>query len=320
MGITQSPGSATRRKLTVIISFLNEGEEVIRTLSSVLEFAGGKVDVIIINDGSGSLYDYEKMLSTYPDIVYVRNDKRLGTSVCRDMGVEMAKTPYFLLLDAHMRFYREDWVDEITRLLDEDDRRILCCQTKVLKKDESGEVVAVRKKKTYGARINFSDDRSLLSTEWIYEPDGVPDSTVMDIPCVLGASYAASKRYWKYLRGYEGLKLYGFEEPYISMKAWLEGGRCQLIKDVEVGHIYRDRFPYRVAPAEPIFNRMRIASVLLPEDLKNRVFESCRVQNEAVFRNVMDQLDKDSEKLAELREYYKVINNRDLSFIFQLNR
>ncbi len=103
------------------------------------------------------------------------------------------------------------------------------------------------------------------------------------------------------------------------MKAWLEGGRCQLIKDVEVGHIYRDRFPYRVAPVEPVYNRMLIASVLLPEDLKNRVFESCRVQNEVVYRNVMDQLEMNSEKLAELREYYKIISERDFSFVLQQN-
>lgn len=43
--------------LTVIISFLNEGYEVERTVSSVLEFAENKVDILVINDGSNSLLE-----------------------------------------------------------------------------------------------------------------------------------------------------------------------------------------------------------------------------------------------------------------------
>lgn len=308
------------KKLTVIISFLNEGEEVVRTLSSVLEYAAGKVDVIVINDGSGTLYDYENMLAPYSGITYIRNEKRRGVAACRDMGVKLSQTPYFLHLDAHMRFYCGGWVDEIVALLEEDDRRILCCQTKVLKKDDSGEVVEVRRKKTCGARINFSDGDNLLSPDWIYSAESHPESAVVDIPCVLGATYAASKRYWEYLRGYEGLVLYGSEEPYISIKAWLEGGRCQLIRDIEVGHIYRDRFPYRVDPAEPMYNKMLIASVLLPGDLKEKVFDICRRQSEAIFRSVTDQLERNSEKLAELREYYKKISTRDFSFVLRLNK
>ena len=217
------------RRLTAVISFLNEGDEVGRTVASVLEFAEGKIDVIVINDGSSALYDYEEMLASFPDVTYIRNEKRKGVAACRDMGVDMARTPYFILLDSHMRFYRKGWTDKTTDLLDEDDRRILCCQTKALEKDESDEIVPMRVKTAYGTCINLTDDSCLLDPKWgcIAEPD--PESTVIDVRCVLGAAYAGSRRYWKYLRGYEELRLYGLKEPYISMKAWLEGGRCQLI-------------------------------------------------------------------------------------------
>lgn len=307
------------RKLTAVISFLNEGEEVGRTVASVLEFAEGKIDVIVINDGSSALYDYEEMLAPYPDVTYIRNDKRKGVAACRDMGVDMARTPYFILLDSHMRFYRKGWTDKITDLLDEDDRRILCCQTKALEKDESDEIVPMRVKTAYGARINLTDDSCLLDPKWrcVAEPD--PESTVIDIPCVLGATYAGSRRYWKYLRGYEGLRLYGLEEPYISMKAWLEGGRCQLIKDIDVGHIYRKRFPYRVAYDEIMYNRLIIASLLLPDDLKTRVFEACRQQNQAVYLHTNELLAGNAEKIDELTEYCHSIMRRDFEFIKMMN-
>ena len=198
----------SENKLTAVISFLNEGEEVGRTVASVLEFARDKVEIIVINDGSNALYDYEEMLAQFPHVTYVRNEKRLGVATCRDMGVEMTKTPYFILLDAHMRFYREGWVDQITDLLDEDDRRIFCCQTKALEKDESDEIVPMRAKSAYGARINLTDENCLLDPKWRCIPDPDPESTVIDVPCVLGATYAGSCRYWKHLRGYEGLRLY----------------------------------------------------------------------------------------------------------------
>lgn len=307
------------RKLTAVISFLNEGEEVGRTVESVLQFAEGKIDVIVINDGSSALYDYEEMLAPYPDVTYIRNEKRKGVAACRDMGVEMAKTPYFILLDSHMRFYHTGWVDRITALLDEDERRILCCQTKALEKDESDEIVPLRVKTAYGARINLTDESCLLDPKWRCGDDPDPGTTVIDVPCVLGATYAGSRRYWKYLRGYEGLRLYGLEEPYISMKAWLEGGRCQLIKDIEVGHLYRTRSPYRVANDEIMYNRMLIASLLLPDDLKARVFDACRRQNEMVYQQVNELLAENTEKLDELKEYCRSIRQKDFDFIKMMN-
>ena len=309
-----------KNKLTAVISFLNEGKEVENTVSSVLEFAEGKIDIIVINDGSSALYDYEEMLAPYPNVTYIKNEKRMGVAACRDMGVEMAKTPYFILLDSHMRFYREGWVDEITRLLDEDDRRIFCCQTKPLEKDESDEIVPIRLKTPYGARINFTDDSCLLDPKWRCIPDPDPEATIIDVPCVLGATYAGSRRYWKYLRGYEGLRLYGLEEPYISMKAWLEGGKCQLIKDIEVGHIYRSRSPYRIANDEITYNRMVIASLLLPAELKNRVFDTCRKQSESLYLDIIELLTNNAEQLNELGKYYRSIWNHEFSYIWNLNK
>ena len=63
-------------QLTVIIPFLNEGEEVAHTVESVCRYAGGKVDILVINDASQTLYDYEEMLRPYP-VTYIRNEKRM---------------------------------------------------------------------------------------------------------------------------------------------------------------------------------------------------------------------------------------------------
>lgn len=312
--------SATSTKqLTVIIPFLNEGIEVERTVASVLEFAEGQVNILVINDGSNALYDYEEMLHPYP-VIYVKNKIRRGVTVCRNWGVRQINTPYFILLDAHMRFYTKGWVDKIVYYLQENDRRILCCQTRALMKDESEEIVLYPNRRTsYGAYITLQQEENLLSPRWIYEDRMYSDKAIEDIPCVLGATYAASKRYWEYLRGLDGLMFYGYEEPYISMKAWLEGGRCKLIKDIEVGHIYRTKFPYRVGNDEMMYNRMWIAAVLLPDVWKERVFSASRKQNEFVYQQVVKRLEEKGEEIRNLRCYYQQICVNDFALIEHLN-
>lgn len=77
---------------------------------------------------------------------------------------------------------------------------------------------------------------------------------------VLGAAYAGSKRYWQYLRGMEGMMRYGTEEQCISLKVWLEGGRCLLLKNQKVGHIYRKKSPFKRYADVEIFNKLWVAS------------------------------------------------------------
>lgn len=309
-----------QKLLTVIISFLNEGYEVERTVSSVLEFAENKVDILVINDGSNSLYDYEEMLRPYPNVKYLKNKVRRGVTACRHWGVQQIETPYFILLDAHMRFYEKGWVDKIVSYLQEDDRRILCCQTRALIKDESDEIIVHPTRKTsYGAYIHLQDENKLLSPKWIYQDRMFSDEAIEDVPCILGATYAASKRYWNYIKGLEGLKLYGHEEPYLSMKVWMEGGRCQLIKDIEVGHIYRTKFPYRVGNEEMMYNRMWIAAVLLPEEYRNRVYEMSQKQDENIFQSVLERLKEKKDIIDELKDYYRQISMNNFALIEQLN-
>lgn len=82
-------------------------------------------------------------------------------------------------------------------------------------------------------------------------------------------SYAASRAYWQKLDGLRGLRQYGCDEQLISLKAWLDGGSCVLLKHVVLGHIYRKRMPYDVAWSVPVFNNLLVTETLFP--LRERV-------------------------------------------------
>lgn len=108
---------------TVIITFLNEGDEVGLTCKSVRETCGDKVDIIVINDNSDDGYDYFNSLKQY-NIRYYKNDERKGCTVCRHMAVNYCDTPYFIILDAHCRFYTHDWLNKAIAIMEIQQTRV----------------------------------------------------------------------------------------------------------------------------------------------------------------------------------------------------
>lgn len=91
------------KKLTVIIPFLNEGEEVQNTVESIMTHGGDQTEIILINDASTDGYHYKGVAEDY-GACYIEHARRQGVAASRDEGVERCTTPYFLLLDGHMRF------------------------------------------------------------------------------------------------------------------------------------------------------------------------------------------------------------------------
>ncbi len=260
-------------KLTVIIPFANEGSEVENTLNSIFEYSDNNVNVIVINDASDDNFDYKNLPSNYA-ITYIENEQRLGVAASRELGVGVCKTEYFLLLDAHMRFYNDKWIGRITEELDKDPRTLVCAQTKVLRKN--GDIVIEEDSQPLvefsAAYINYYSLFGFLEPEWVKIKKDTSIEPTVSVPCILGAAYACSKKYWQYLRGLDGLLSYGNDEVLISLKVWLEGGTCKLLKDIEIGHIYRDVPPYPHTSETRTYNRLYISYLLLPNALKKKTF------------------------------------------------
>lgn len=301
--------------LTIIIPFLNEGSEVKNTLESIRNFSDNNVNILLINDFSDDKYNYKALALEY-NAQYVENKCRLGVAASRDLGVDLCGTPYFLLLDGHMRFYDMNWVHRIVEELAEDERQLLCCQTKVLR-SQNGNVVDKEWSLAYGAYVDFKS-KNILNACWKAK-EGEPGKTTEYIPCVLGAAYACSKNYWKYLHGLEGLRYYGCDEQYISLKVWLEGGKCKLLKDVVVGHLYRNEPPYNVVRADVIYNRLLISELLFPYELRRKLFISLKTYFNYCFGDVFSLIQANREFIQKNRQYYQEIFTRDIDYILQLN-
>lgn len=305
----------TNKKLTVVIPFLNEGEEVINTVRSARKTGGDNFDIIIVNDCSDNDYNYEEELKPY-NVNYIYNTYRIGAAASKEKGVFLTKTPFFLLLDAHMRFYDSNWPNIIVQYLEKDDNQLLCCQTKVLRKKD-GVVFESETKDTYGAFLSFKHDGYMPGIHWAsYQSDILSSG---QIASVLGAGYAASRRYWNYIRGLQGLLHYGSEEAYLSIKSWLFGGGCRLLSEVKIGHIYKQTFNYKVYIDQMKFNNLFIAETLFPISLRCLSKSIAYKQDKTLYLRTDQWLKSTSKRTKELREYYSSIPKKNFEFILSIN-
>lgn len=305
-------------KLTVIIPFLNEGDEVVNTVKSIRDTVGDSVDILVINDQSTDGYPYAEQLAPY-GVYYVMNRERKGVAASRDYGVEMIRTPYFLLLDAHMRFYSSEWLQIIVSTLETDDRQLLCCQGRYLEKIE-GEVCDIKIEATqYGAHLPFIKGEDLVDVKW-NTIEYAPGESTEEIAVVLGAAYATSRRYWLYLHGLHGLLYYGSDEAFISTKVWLEGGRCILLKNVIAGHIYRKKSPFQRFTEAECYNKLLIAHILYPPSLRALECAYLKLAYPRVFSEAERMIESKKEMIAAERAYMKRIGRASFSHVLYINR
>lgn len=247
-------------KLTAAICFANEGEEVENTVRGIRETCGDAVDILLINDASTDGRDYESVADAY-ECRYLVNTEQIGPAHSRHKGLRLAKTENVILLDAHMRFYAQDWHDGVNEAIDKSPRSLFCTRSKPLKTGgvyAGGPVGMGASLQVFGPDFNAS-----LRPNWnIKELD---DSGLSPVPCVLGGCYAFRRDFMLNIGGYKSLHRYGGEEPLISVKAWLAGDGCKLINDVEIGHIYRDEkgAPWKDSIKFSHFNKLATARVLM---------------------------------------------------------
>lgn len=291
-----------KNKLTVIIAFRNEGDEVERTVQSVRNTTDKRrVPIILMDDGSDDGIDYEAVAKKY-GCEYHRYPKSVGPAIARSMGVRWCKTDQFVFIDGHMRFFDQQWNDRICKLLDENPRAILCSATT--------NIVPGKEKENRGnsaACLKINDEPgSEYNALWSADMKDFKGE-LMEVPCILGAFYAFNKSFWKEIKGLSGLAGYGFEEPFLSLKAWYLGGRCLIVRDFYVGHLYRDTPKVPINTEKYYANQMMLIDVFTvdPEDRSSRLNRYRGLFDPAAMAEIDKVLASQKNNIDELKKYLK---------------
>lgn len=291
--------------MTVIITFKNEGDEVAKTCKSTRDTAGDNVDIIVLNDNSDDDFDYVTSIEPY-NVKYIKTNERLGTSGGREEALKYCTTPYFIILDGHCRFYTEDWYDKAIDVMGKNEDCIYCCACKFFNDDEIFKTIG------YGAYYNYQVEKAKLNCVWNVKKI---NETEFEIPCILGANYMCSMRWWNYIKGLQGLKLYGRDEPYISRKSIMMGGKVKCIPQIITLHKKRKdgKFPYKTTGYETLYNDFAMIYLLYPEIYSYIENFLIKIYNKTQISYIKNLIKSDIPELISLMNYIQ--ENKKFTFI-----
>ena len=313
------------KDFTVIITGLNEGKEVRSTIESIRSTTND-VNIMFVDDGSDDGYDYSGTCKEF-SCKYIRNESRMGVSESRNLGVSKCDTEYFVIIDAHMRFFDKDWDLMVLDTLKKYPKSIVCSKTAIMRlKDDGtieGEDGSKKVANAYGAHLDKGRAGFEFSTVWSYKYIGERDTNTVMVPCVLGAFYATNKSWWNHIGGINGLIKWGSDEAIMSLKTWLAGGECLCFKDFYVGHLYRPVNPNPTDRKEIERNELYVANFFLrdkekifefEESMKKRLGNDRFLQVKEIFEKTSDGIEKDREN------FYNDVAVTDLYYFDAINK
>jgi glycosyltransferase involved in cell wall biosynthesis len=285
-------------ELSIIMPYHNEGKDfILETLDSIRLSADVEYEVIIIDDHSDiPLEDYDIGYSS-EYVRIIRQADNLGVGAAFDAGVKIAKSNNLFLMGCDVRFAKNNWASKIVREICMHPKAFTCTSVVQLSDGLPGLTFEIsRQQFVYnGATILLAygdDDKSILQAKWlpldarvktgevenqlakmVLSPYGVVPSYTQsyEVPCILGAAYGVSKKWYRHVDGWWGHKKWGTLEPLISLKSWLFGGSCRTAPHIETAHIFKHKGSHNTGREYVAYNKMLTAWLLFPIPEKDRL-------------------------------------------------
>jgi GT2 family glycosyltransferase len=248
--------------VSVVIASHNEGENLVRTVHSLLAGLPSEGEIIVVDDAStdGSA---DCLTSGYGGVTVLRCPGRQGAIRARNLGVERARGEVVVFSDAHIQAPL-DWTGPLVEAL--------ACPSV----GATGPAISVMDNpaaKGFGFR--WSDPA--LTVDWLGQQYDEPYAVPM-----LGAGFMAMRReVFQAVGGFDpGLILWGFEDAELCLRLWLLGYECRVVPDVDVAHLFRASHPYAVDWEMVLHNMLRVAVVHFGEERTRRMV-ACLTSNNA---------------------------------------
>jgi hypothetical protein len=128
--------------------------------------------------------------------------------------------------------------------------------------------------------------------------------------------YATSKAHWQHIGGLWGLMGYGCDEQLMSLKTWLSGGQCLLIKNWGVGHLYRKIAPYPKWSANKIYNYLLLIALFAPAEKRDAYFANYAKQHPNTYPAALALFEKRLPEIEAHKKHLESIFKRDLNWFF----
>jgi glycosyltransferase involved in cell wall biosynthesis len=225
--------------ISVIIPSLNEGTDLRKTVSNIIDTIGlDNYEIIIVNSGGTEISE----IMDLPIIRIINSEIRFGVAQARNYGSAQASGDILLFADAHIHFKDRDWATKFINSLENGNAITAPCIS----------VMGDEKNTACGFRWNNID----MQTEWL--PNTIPYTH--EIPYAGAACMALKKKIFDKIGKFDpGNRYYGSEDSEISMRAWLLGYNIVCDPSIKVSHKFKQFFPYKVEWFDIYYNKVRLA-------------------------------------------------------------
>jgi len=258
--------------LSIIIPYHNEGVDFISTtLVSIRDTIDVEnYEIIIVDDGSVKVLQL-----TFPKVKILRHNENKGVGAAFDTGVKIAQSENIFLMGSDIRFQKNKWASMMLEEIKQHPKAFTCTSCVNINKEN----MDIEARKSVGVPtgatiLMFHDKKSnpkatetfrgIIEAKWLkYIPNRNIDS--YEIPCILGAAYGVSKEWYNYVDGWEGHRLWGTLEPYISLKSWFFGGSCRVAPRIYTAHIFKKAGTHGTPQDILMYNKMMVATLLFED-------------------------------------------------------
>lgn len=289
-------------QLSIIISVHNEGANFVsETIQTIKESIDISYEIIVVDDGS----DIPVVIPGVRNIWHKSNN---GVGAAFDSGARAARSKNIFLMGCDVRFVKNGWASKMVAEIKKHPKSLICTSVVSLWSHDKDMTFEKSRKlwKYNGATILFDD---IIAAEWIprdYLPlcKSQPEQTeCYEVPCILGAAYGVSKKWYKYLDGFWGHKKWGTLEPYISLKSWLFGGNCLTAPHIETSHIFKAKGTHGTEPEFMVYNKLLVLWLLFSIPDKDRMMSNME-RSDSVSKAV-EMIEENMQDILSNRNEYR---------------
>ncbi len=307
------------KNLTVIITVLNDKENLIETILSIKQTNLGceQPKILVIDDFSNDGLCANDVLK-FNDTYYIRNERRLGSGISKNIGIKNCKTDYFLFIDSNVKFKTFGWAQKVESLVRINKNCFINLTSIISCNDKKFDFIVTPK--NYGATIHLTKIEKNGFIKFL-EKEGLPikDNSIYEIPCLMGSGYASSVNWFNSIKGFDGVYGYGADEQWLSLKTWLLGGRVLQTTEIEIEYVLKNNLYYKDEEWTELYNKIALTKILLPENFYNFIVKNMAISN--VNKRVLSEINNNSSINLKRQFFHDKIklNFKDYCGKFNIN-